>query len=294
MIDIRHMGVSNNLISACIDRTGNYCQIKMNIDMVKSDIDRLKRQIGIAHNKIDDLNIKSLIKYLELLLRYIDKETGTLELGWHLDYDNLPKAYPISFINEPIYKIDISNYIELSSNQKLISINFKPMAELIAYEYMYRDLGEDLGSIEELLSDTNLVGTQGSNKLLDKFREDGDDIYNLSKTMMIDDCPFIATRDREIHDYFNTKTFKLTKKSCYKEVVQYSCKYATSIIATNILKKCINKNIEYILIGIDDTSINLIINNYSSNIDLKKDILEPVSVQIFGRRFVVEPTINIV
>ena len=291
MIELKHRGISEHSLTSAIKKIDDAVTIKMDSDIIKQDIMRLEGELGKANNKTDDKNIKALIKHLTRLTRLIKDDTGEFEIGWNVS-GGMPEAYPLQLINEPLYKINLSNYITISGNEKLVNIDLKNMADLIAYEYIHRDLGEDHQSMEELLSGIGLVGANEPDILLDKFKSDGDDMYILSQSLMVGDTQYLSPDTGLIYDYFHTKTFDTYKNKYYNDAVNYSCRYAAVMITNSILKKCDLQNIKYKLIAITPISISLIINN-EKEINFEKDLMEDITLQLFGRIFSIKPTVTI-
>lgn len=261
--------------------------INVNSELIKKDIEKLKAMLSEPKNRYDAANIKTLISYLDKLLKNI-LEDSTFEMCWEVK-DNIPYSYPLNLINEKAYGIDICNYIEVAENEKLVQMNMTDLADIIAFEIMARDLGETHESIEELLKDCGIIGFEPSSLLTDFFKENGDNVYELSKSMKIDETPYYSYDTKKVHDYFSSKEFK-TKE--YRDVVEYSCKYANTIIANTIIKNSLHCNIDIKLIMLNATNITFIV-NATDEVSIKNSIIEEISVRAFGRRFKIEPDIQI-
>lgn len=261
--------------------------INMNKELIQRDIDRLKEMSENPKNRYDAANIKALITYLNKLLKNI-LEDSTFEMCWEIK-DNLPDSYPIRLINEKAYGIDICNYIEVSENEKLVQLDITSLADIISFEIMARDLGESHESIEELLKECGIIGFEPASLLTDYFKENEDNVYKLSKSMKIGETPYYSYEDRKVHDYFSSKEFK-TKE--YRDVVEYSCKYASAIIANTIVKNSIHCNIDIKVVMLNATNITFIVND-TDEFNIKNNIIEEISVRAFGRKFKIEPDIQI-
>lgn len=264
----------------------NTITLHMNKELIYNDYERLKQYSKDPKSKVDKLNIKALIAYLDKILKNIQDDLS-FEMCWSSE-DDIPTSYPISLINEKTYSIDIANYIEIPNDKKLIEIDLTDLADIIAFEIMSKDLGETHESIEELLKDCGIIGFEKAELLTNFFKSNGDKVYELSKHMKIEDSPYLSLETKKIHDYFNTKEFKSKE---YKEVVEYSCKYAATIIANTIIKNCSRMNINCDVIILNATNITLLID--STEIDIKKNILEEISIRAFGRRFLLENNVSI-
>lgn len=260
--------------------------IHLNKGIIEKDLERLRTLAEKPTNKYDKANINYLIAYLQKLMKNITSESE-FDMCWEIR-DGLPYTYPLNLINERAYGIDICNYVELSENEKLIHLNMKDLDDIIAFEFMARDLGETHESIEELLKNCGIIGFESASLLTDFFRKNGDNVYELSKSMKIDKTPYYSYENRKVHDYFSSKEFK-TKE--YREVVEYSCKYANTIIANTLIKNAAHSG-ETKLIMLNATDIALIVSVYSDD-EIKQKILEEISIRSFGRRFKIEPCIQI-
>lgn len=260
--------------------------IHLNKGIIEKDLERLRTLAEKPTNKYDKANINYLIAYLQKLMKNISSESE-FDMCWEIR-DGLPYTYPLNLINERAYGIDICNYVELSENEKLIHMNMKDLDDIIAFEFMARDLGETHESIEELLKNCGIIGFEPASLLTDFFKKNGDNVYELSKSMKIDKTPYYSYENRKVHDYFSSKEFK-TKE--YREVVEYSCKYANTIIANTLIKNATHRG-ETKLIMLNATDIALIV-SVDSDEEIKQKILEEISIRSFGRRFKIEPCIQI-
>lgn len=262
-------------------------ELKMNTDLINADLARLNHELERAVNKYDKKNLEYLIKRTKKLIDKIN-DSNTLELCSTYDSDNLFKSYPIQLIKEELYKIDDTNYIELGRNQRLIDISLKEIAELIAFEIMFRDLGDTHDSIEKILSDCGIVSSEESCIITDHFKDlDIASVYELSKYFSIEDTPYYSKECSVVKDYFNSKQFKTNK---YRDVVSYSCRYAATIIGNSIMKRCsVSNKIDAYIIRVTDTSITLIINDKSTDIN---KLIDDITLRSFGRHFKIKVSIS--
>lgn len=261
--------------------------VSVNRDLINKDISRLKEMLDDTKNKYNKKNIKALISYLNKLLKSI-LDDSTFEMCWNTDKD-IPYTYPLNLINERLYGIDICNYIEVEEDEKLVQMNMTSLADIIAFELMSRDIGETHDSIEELLKDCGIIGFEPASLLTDFFASNGDNMFELSKSMKIEDTPYYSFDNKTVHDYFSSKEFKTDK---YRDVVSYSCKYANTIIANSIIKNCLHSNINIKLLMLNATDIVFIVKD-TDEVNIKGNIIEEISIRTFGRRFKVEPDIQI-
>lgn len=261
--------------------------IVLNKELIKNDLDRLKEFEKEPKNKYDKANIKMLIAYLEKILKNIDEESA-FEICWE-SRENIPHTYPVDLINEKAYGIDICNYIELSEDEKLVEMNMTDLADIIAFEIMSRDLGETHDTVEKLLSNCGIIGFEPASLLTDYFKSNGDQIFKLSKSMRIGETPYYSYETKKMHDYFSSKEFK-TKE--YKEVVDYSCRYANTIVMNTIIKNSLHSGTEIKVIMVNATNIAFVVST-TDEVNIKQNIIDEVSVRAFGRQFKIEPDIQI-
>lgn len=287
MIELIQHKVTNSELSNNINKIE---EIEVNIDknMVEHDINRLKKELDKSTNRYDKANIKALIKYLEKLLKNTN-EDGVLEICWNNSKDGIPVTYPIKIINEQLYKVDISNYVATASNENIICIDLTELADIIAFEFIFKELGETHDSIEGLLDKCGILSFEDSSILTNRFKENNDKMFELSKDMKVSDTPYMSSEDYELHDYFHTKKFKV---NTYKEVVEYSCRYAATLIANNILNNLNTNNINYKLLAINSTNIVFIIDKLENKEDYQS-FIDEVSIRVFGRRFIVNTKVEV-
>lgn len=288
MIELTQYKLNSTDLCGAFTKLGEI-SVTMNKDIIKKDIDRLKAEMAATKNKYNKLNLEALVTYLTKLHKNIDSESN-FELCWNISKkDDLPYTYPVQLVNEPLYKINTSNYMEVGEKEKVVEIDLTDLADIIAFEFMYRDLNETHDTIEELLKDCGIIGYQKSNLLTDFFKENGDHMYELSKTMLIEDSPYKSHETHMIKDYFYSKEFK---SKSYRDVVDYSCRYASTIIANSILKNSTHHGIDVKLIMTNATTITFIA-NIDDEFNIYESLLGEISVRVFGRRFMIEPKISV-
>lgn len=263
-------------------------EVSMSKELIQKDIDRLENEASLTKNKFNKKNIQALIEYLSKLLRQINDES-VFELCWHTDKEGLPCTYPMRLINEPLYKINICNYIEVANDEKLVEMNTKDIADIISFEFMCRDLGETHETIEEALKHCGVIHLEPASILTDWFKRNGDDMYKLSKSLDIEDTPYQSVEKKLIYDYFYSKEFK-TKS--YKDVVDYSCRYANTIIANNLIKNSVHNNIDMKLLAVNATGIGFMV-HADNELDINDKLLDTISIRSFGRRFQISPRISV-
>ena len=276
----------NNITASCM-RLNDF-RVHTNRDIVQKDLDRLNLIAKSPKNKFDKANIKALIKYLTKLLGSLD-EKNYLELCWCDDKDMLLSTYPLNLIKEPTYGINSSDYISVGDTESLLEIDTTDIADLIAFEFMYRDLGETHDTVEELLKKCGIIGFEKATMLTNIFKQNGDRMFELSKTLGVEDSPYYNQEEKFMRDYFNSRKFK---EISYRDSVNYSARYANLVIADDIVKRLSKLDINCELVMLGATGLTMIIPK-RIGLDIKRDLIDSISIRIFGRRFVVEPTVSV-
>lgn len=262
--------------------------LDFNRQVIEDDIKRIKQgaQItagkGILSKGIDAKNVSSITSYLERIIK--KSENGPVTIGWGLD-GNIINSYPIEMKVIPEYKVCSVDYINLK-NEQVVYLDYTELANIIAFELMYRDMGETHSTMEEKLADIGIVSVYSGKALTKHFSEK---VYELSKLMHVADSPYLVEGSGTITDYFGAKEFK---SKSYKEVVSHSCRSAMSFIVEALLKKCAGNNIKFKLCGVFDTGIYLLV---SSQVDsyIKQQLKETVYIRTFGRKLEVSPKIQV-
>lgn len=286
MIELLQHPISNQELYGQIKKQ-NPITVNIDTDMVKKRIQEFKNRLSQTKQKKNKINLKQLIKYLENILEQT-KDTDKLEYRWVVNPDtNMIEQTPIKFIYEPLYNLNTCNFIKLGTSQKLIELDTKNLADIISFSYIYKDLGESHQTVEKLLYNLGIISIEDSNILLDYFKKLQDDMYELSKEMLVGDTPYKSLETKKISDYFYSAEFRTQS---YNKVVDYSATYANTVIANSIMRQLIRnrKNINIVMI----TPINITF-IADARIDITTESLDDIIIRVFGRRFLVKPKINI-
>lgn len=290
MISIDHFRKRTSSMKAQ-NAVGNTYDVKFNIELIKHDIERMKGELGKTKNKIDNKNIEKIIKLLEKTVKTVQKTDGVLQFSWTTDTKyGLPITYPINFIDEPLYKINMCNYIELNENQKLVYVPLMDLAEIIAYEYVHKDCDKSISDVDKMLDECTFLGNNKASMLLSKIHLEDDNIYTTALSMKIDDTGFGSADENVLHDYFYTREFDFEYGvTTYKDVINYSCKYANSIIASEICSKIEMMRFNVNTVAINATSIALIVtDSYNTGEEITADCVDTIVISAFGRKFALD------
>lgn len=292
-MQIKHTGATSS-IGAQVVKHGEYCELKIHLESVIEDIDRLTNEAKSAYNDNDKANIKNLVSYLTKLKKHVGKEEAKLEITWHQGNDGLPSVYPLQFISYPVYGVETVNYIEVSGDEHIVNMDLSEMANLVAYEFIHRELGETHESIEKLLDESSLISANSTDVLNNKFSLENKGMYDLSKQLLIGNCIMFSVDDKTVYDYFHTRGFKCTNKTSYKDVVDYSCKYICTLIADHLIKKCKGLGVECKTLEISPNSLTFKVDKTKKpELDIKNQVIEDIDIQVFGRMFRLNIPVNI-
>lgn len=267
-------------------RYGN-TKINLNKRAIQEDIDRLNDEIqeiktsNSINKKLNKKNISNIIDYLKVLSRKSDE--NMVEITWTV-HNNIIKSSPIEMINIPEYNVFSTDYINLDS-EIMIHLDYTELSDIIAFEMMHRDLGETHETMEEKLKDVGIIAINDSSVITKHFTDNS--IFELSKSLLISDSPYIVHGRNRIVDYFGRSEFKLNR---YKDVVSHSCKSVMALIVEYILNKCVSNGVKFKLCNISDTGIYIIVNSYK---ELENQLYENIYIRTFGRKLEVVPKIQI-
>ena len=282
MIEIMHCKPGDFANTMRQHIVGEIFKLKINRGLVEEDIARLESQLGKV-SRIDDVNIKAILRQLKKLLGALN-ENEEAEVCWAENRDKLIETYPVKIFAEPIYGVNICNYLKIAPYETLVQFDLSDMAELIAFEYIHRDINHTQDSIEELMKDCSVVGYSSAECLTDMFAKSSEKMYYLSKILRISDSPWLDKETKTIYDYFHKREFKADK---YGPVVEYSAMTIALILVASVMKKCNKLGMSCTPVMITANAVAVIIRN-TKHLDLSKEFNEPVSLQLFGRQLIVD------
>lgn len=280
MIVIQQDIVELDGLDSIINKHGD-ANIKVDLAAIESDIKSLEEKIQNPLSRIDKKNARNVLNYIEKLKgRAVD---SNIELVWSVDKHAL-KSYPVQFNSIPAYNIEMTDYVDVSG-ESLIRFDYSDVFNVIALDMAYRDLGETNESIEEMLDEVGVTGIYPASILLSNFEPN---IFEVCKTLIVDDSPYRASDLKITQEYFGIESFK---SKYYSDCLEYSAKHALAIIASNLLGKLVNSKVKFSLCSVSTSGIYVII--HDNNTDIADKIKESVVVRAFGRRFEVHPRITV-
>lgn len=262
--------------------------LKFSAELLDKDIAKIKEQLSKAKNKFNIANLKQILDYLTKTRKKV--VDGEVEIGWIYNKNSM-YTYPVELKTVTEYNIDATDYIELH-NEKMIKLDFIDLIDIMAFEYIHRDLGYEHQDIENLLEKCGISGSVSTSIMTKFFEEESLSPFYLSLTAKMEDSPYIDSVNRTIKSYFGTDEFDIRKiESKYNSVINKSSKMVLDVIANDIFTTCLKKDIEIKLVSIGETNITFIVKDDTDiNID---ELLENSTMRIFGRNFEIKPDIRV-
>lgn len=260
--------------------------IRFSKEQLKLTIERAQRLKGKIKNKTSRDNVGAMEKHIKRIMKELD-EDGTMEICWS-ERDGVLSSYPIDIVDEEDYKLRMTDSI-LTVDKKLVKIKYSNIREIMAFKYIYRELGYDLNSIEEIMANIGISGVCSSEKLMEELKKHGG-VYNNAFSMVVRDSPYANTVKGEISGYFTGEKYVLKKGDTYGNIVRKNCKEVLSIIALETLKKCSNNGMRVELVSVDERTVTMMV-------DSKEDvsrIVEQVSLRAFGRQLLIEADVTVI
>lgn len=256
--------------------------IKVDWDAIDSDVDKLKEKAKNPLSKFDKQNILVVKKRIEDLINKSNDDMH-ISLNWKLENFVL-RSNPIQLDSIPEYSIEMIDYVSISEGQ-LVRVSYYEMLKAMAFDMMYRDInvGTTLKEIDTKLEEVGITGVYPVAELLKHCQ---DDAFMLSKQLRVGSSPYKEQDTHKIIDYFSRQHFD---GKYYRQAVDYSARYAYTVISKGIMNKLGRSGEECRLISITDSGIY-----FATNCDEDKlhNLLgESVVVRAFGRRFEVKPKI---
>jgi len=260
-------------------------QYKFNRSLIESDIKKFNNELesGNPISNIVKNNLREIIRYLETLIKNLDKVTDTLTVKWSLSKDAITTNPLELYLQDYLAVLD---YMILSNDEQMVTIDYAELADIIAFEIMHRDLGETFYTIEDKLEKAGIIIVNDSKILTQHFE---DSPYKLSKVLRVSDSPHIIHENKKMIDFFGMKQFDIKD---YKEVVKYSCQRAILIIVDNLLSQLVGLGTKFKLCGISETAICLVVEKHI-NLEVINSLAESVIITVFGRKFESKPKIYI-
>ena len=246
----------------------------------------------------DDLVSKlSTIDIIKETIHNNDDSDSNVDVSVYVADNKNLKFYPNKFMFEDESDIDLSKC--LGDGLCAVNVNLIDIANIIAYELVHEDLCETFESMEKKLQDVGVGKVHEADKITKWFNDE--DILKIAKELLIGDSPYADYDSHFINDYFNVNRFpiytnnsisssRVNKHNHYKEVIEYSCKHAMSIIICSIIKTIARSEMNVVVTGYDEYTICAVVSDNDKE-EFPK-ILNDIVIRAFGRKFRVEPKIT--
>lgn len=272
--------VDKKVLGAYLEKLG---KTKYNLDCesIGDDIKKLKdRRVGLKGNKL--INIDRVIKYLELLLKEAKK--GEFSSMWVLN-GNKVESIPIEIRDVKMFGINVNDYIRVG-DKRIITIDYSSVLDLMTFEISYRDFGYTMDEVEDKLKGLSSLAVYPMSKieeLLDKNE------YEVGLSLMVEDTPYISVdisgnNKNDMYDYFGNL---VDESKYYTNMLKSSRDIIMSIILTNILGRILEAGKGVEILGVFESGISLRVDS-----DISK-LIDTVVIRVFGRKFEVEPKVEI-
>lgn len=264
--------------------------------LIKEDIRKLKNRSDTASNKNNIKNLKYIIDKLENILDKV--EDGKLEHTFSIDRYGDGDGYELTQYgvetdNYYDYDIYFRDYIKAKDDEKVVSIEYRELADALALELMYRDIGETHDTIEKKLDGYGIVGIYD---IKDLFRElkTKNKLYELSSKKIINSSPYIRADGKSVTDYFNIIDVIIDKygRTRYRKVVEFSVRHAILISLLELQERLNKEQIQFKVSTITEFGIDLVVNDRTDK-NINKIIDVTMVVRVFGRKFEIKPRVQI-
>lgn len=257
-------------------------QFTFNTQLIKDDLARLNKLLTGDISDIRKNNIELTTSYLKRLLAKAEK--GDIKLSW-VYHDNKLSSHPIEMASIKNLSVESVDYITIKQG-KMVYVDYIKMCNLIAYEIMYKDYGDSFSTLENKLSNLGIITVYPYTTLENIVPND---VYDMSKVMKVEESPYLMHGDSGMCTYFGAE---VRDKTYYRDVVDISCREAILIILTSLLLKLQDLSIKFNLCGLSDSGFYLLL-DCSDEYNIEHLVKENVIVRAFGRKFEVEPSVQI-
>lgn len=266
--------------------------ISLNIEAIDDDIDRLTKLDTDGKSLNYKNNLNNTIKFLEntkrIYLKFKDKNTGKLKITF-IANDERIRSTPIELKKIDLFNLETADYMNID-NCIMVDVDYSKLMTAMAFRYAYEDLDYTLDTIEDKLSNVNIVVTYDE-KDFDKIVDD-DLNYKMIKTFKIDRCPWMHPNKKEIYSFFNDKIKNTTGK--YDTVIEYNAKKFMGMIVGNILDQFSRLKDKMSLAGIYEDGFKLLIYNEDDLKSILDFINEGTGIELFGRCFKYKPKVKVI
>ena len=248
----------------------NVLNLRLSDILIMLDKERVEKYKKEAVSKQAIKNDDNIIKYLEKL-SYESDDNGNIEIEM-IDNGHVIKEEPIGLKFDRLHKIDASNYMIMSEGDKYTEIDLKNIADIVAFDFVHRELDIEDKDIDNVLCADSLTVINDSENLLSYIKEQEENMYIMAKGFRVSNSPYYDIENKKIKDYFYSEDFKA---SIYQEALENSMAKISRLIAKEIQK--INSKAKMVMC---DAEMIGFISTETINIP---DIV----LSVFGRRYIV-------
>lgn len=258
-----------------------HVEYTFNSQLIQDDIDKIDSWIAEAKTSLRLENLKKIKCYLNGLLK---KSYKKVEVSWVL-MNNAIVSLPVEIRKLRLFNIQATDYM-VSTNDSIIALDYIEVLNIIATELAYRDLDFTNEFIENELKDIGLITIYDS-KVLQNIIDDR--AYDKVMVMRIGDTAYMAPNRKEIYTYFGDS---LEYDGAYRKVLTESCNTAISIIVMNLLSKINSMGADAKVYAVFEDSVYFSVPD-GRNADIEQVLTTPIVVRAFGRKFEVNPKVQI-
>lgn len=257
--------------------------LKINLQLLNDDIDRLKKMIDKTKSPVMLKNIKMTIKYLEGIRKKANK--STISLDWTV-INNKVVARPFEMRKIDMLDINTTDYVVLD-DKTLVNIDYSDVINAIALELGHRDFCLDSSDIEKRLKDISIISVNDINILKERGILE-DDMAVALMSSRIEDTPYRSDDTNERYDYFGNNVGEGTD---YRDMIESSINCAMQKLVYNTFNTASQIGIDIYVCGVYENSMAFIMDN--DKVEALKNKLEndKVTIRVFGRKFEVTPKI---
>lgn len=275
------------------------------ISIAKEEIDYKAELICSRYNDELEANIKDEYRRLAKVITELKEKAGETEeikLKWSKDKGYLNSS-PISLEDGRLTGIKITDCIQ-EIGKKLVRIRVPDIKNIIALEYIAKDIGYTHKEIEESLSSIGIASIYSMKEFREAFK-DIDNMYNLSKDIVIEHSSYKDDDKKVIYGYFGNTEYRVDSlarskrlikgnkrgnkgKPTYFEVVSDTCRVGMSIILGNIVEWNKRLNGKIMLVSISEDEIVMLLDK---NINSDK-LVDGVCIRTFGRNIELDVSVE--
>lgn len=245
---------------------------------VQNDIAEMRNKYEAAKGMFNRSNIERIIGYL-VKLESLISEDETLDICWCENKNGSVTTYPITLEVIKEYGINAIRYAVVDENSAVVYADNSMLADMIAYEMMYRDLGDNIEDIENELMECKITSVESSTRMRNLFSHMDISPYKLSRDIKVIDSPYKGIETGKLVKYFTCDEERLKENEKYHEVVYEVCKKINIIIMMEITSNV--RGVTPLCVG--DTYYGFRVDR--DKLDKATQIASEVCIRVFGRTF---------